>query len=114
MFYPRDFTYHSDELQFNPNKHTSNLTRFQSAKKRLHTLHTTTIKPPPPLSLPRLTLDNVHRSPHQHTTISADAKLHSNANLTKKLITQCTKYCTNSSVHGVKYLVDANLNWFER
>lgn len=27
---------------------------------------------------------------------------------------QCERYCSNSSIHGMKYLVDSSLGWFER
>lgn len=32
----------------------------------------------------------------------------------RMILNQCERYCSNSSIHGVKYLVDARLHWIER
>lgn len=47
-------------------------------------------------------------------------KFHNNFRTIKKLRKQRSvfdiykEYCSHSSVHGVKYLVDDSLNWFQR
>lgn len=30
------------------------------------------------------------------------------------IVNQCKRYCSTSSIHGMKYLVDPDLRWFER
>lgn len=34
--------------------------------------------------------------------------------LVRKIICQWERFCLNSSIHGMKYLVDTRLNWLER
>lgn len=122
MLYPRDFTYHStNEVKLNPNK--SNLTPFQSGDKRLRTFHTVRLAHHYHHQLGLLHHQHSNHNHHDHHSnhqsyrndeIDKPLANLPNSNLTNKLITQCIDYCTNSSVHGVKYLVDSNLNWFER
>lgn len=32
----------------------------------------------------------------------------------RMIVNHCERYCSNSSIHGMKYLVDSRLSWLER
>lgn len=34
--------------------------------------------------------------------------------IVQMIVNHCERYCSNSSIHGMKYLVDSRLSWLER
>lgn len=45
---------------------------------------------------------------------SASSMVDERPSILKKMASQCERFCSNSSIHGMKYLVDSQLSWSER
>lgn len=97
MIYPHDFDYFKNSSKLLQKNHKTQISFAKSNDKFFRTMQ----------SLGLAAESDVEK-------MIKTKKPEKNLSFWRKISNECRRYCSESSIHGFRYLVDENLNYFER